>query len=132
MPPIPITLLFFFLTHLIIQTPIITAAANQIQQRKLLDETPTGEIKCGGCSSCSNPCAQSPPPPSPPPPPPSPPKKPPTVNCPPPPAPYIYITGPPSDLYPVDPYYYGSAGRLTAGFVAFVSSVFGLFVVGFW
>uniref|UniRef100_A0A7N0UCQ9 Uncharacterized protein n=1 Tax=Kalanchoe fedtschenkoi TaxID=63787 RepID=A0A7N0UCQ9_KALFE len=131
MPPmIPIkpavTLFVFF--SLLIQSPVIISS----QQLRKLDETPTGEIKCGGCSSCSNPCAQSPPPPSPPPPPPSPPKKPPTVKCPPPPAPYIYITAPPGDLYPVDPYYYGSAGRAAVGLVAFVSSVFGLLVVGFW
>ncbi|CAK8570357.1 unnamed protein product [Lathyrus sativus] len=63
----------------------------------------------------------SPPPPSPPPPivyyspPPPSPKKSPSSNCPPPPsAPYIYMTGPPGNLYPVDVNYSGS-GATPAG-----------------
>ncbi|KAF3622768.1 putative chaperone protein DnaJ 1-like [Capsicum annuum] len=91
---------------------------NGLNPRKL-DE---GENKCGGCP-CNKPCnPPSPPPPSPPPPSPPPPKsKPPSgYNCPPPPpysggggggdqdvpyppnSQYIYMTGPPGDLYPVD------------------------------
>ncbi|KAK6922242.1 hypothetical protein RJ641_012749 [Dillenia turbinata] len=64
--------------------------------------TDTG-VKC-------TPCTQPSPPPPPPPSPPPPPKKPPTPNCPPPPhpvvypPPFIYITGPPGELYPIDSY----------------------------
>ncbi|KAK1437668.1 hypothetical protein QVD17_03464 [Tagetes erecta] len=72
--------------------------------------SPNDEIKCGTCP-CGTTCYASPPPPVPSPPPPSPPpppKKQSPTNCPPPPshggqAPpnYIYITGPPGDIYPV-------------------------------
>ncbi|KAI3720107.1 hypothetical protein L6452_21017 [Arctium lappa] len=85
------------------------------------------QLKCGGCP-CNNPCyaTSSPPPPPPPPPSPPPPKMPsPTPglqNCPPPPttgggygqmAPpsYIYITGPPGNLYPVNPYFSATAAH---------------------
>ncbi|KAL3501868.1 hypothetical protein ACH5RR_036317 [Cinchona calisaya] len=77
--------------------------------------SPDAENKCGGCP-CDKPCPVPPPPPPPvlPPPPPPPPKKPPTPICPPPPAStswptvptppsqYIYTTGPPGNLYPLD------------------------------
>ncbi|KVH97661.1 sulfated surface glycoprotein 185-like [Cynara cardunculus var. scolymus] len=78
------------------------------------------QLKCGGCP-CNNPCyTTSPPPPPPsPPPPPKMPSPTPGLNCPPPPttgggyglAPpsYIYITGPPGNVYPVNPYF--SAGH---------------------
>lgn len=85
----------------------IAAPINGLNTRKLDDTTvpvpPDAEMKCGSCP-CNNPCGQSPPPPPPPPPPP---KKPPTpsLNCPPPPSQYIYISGPPGNLYPVDPYF---------------------------
>ncbi|GLT36937.1 hypothetical protein SLA2020_112830 [Shorea laevis] len=74
---------------------------------------------------CTPSCAHSPPPPSPPPPSPPPPppacppppalppptpKKPPTGYCPPPPPSFIYITGPPGNLYPIDQDFSG-AGR---------------------
>ncbi|XP_030499073.2 extensin [Cannabis sativa] len=86
---------------------------NGLESRKL-DETPTtvpaGDEKC-------TPCTQYPPPPPPSPPPPSPPpspKKPPspaTPYCPPPPASLLYITGPPGELYPIDPDYTNDAGK---------------------
>ncbi|KAL7606612.1 hypothetical protein Lser_V15G15010 [Lactuca serriola] len=87
--------------------------------------SPEDLIKCGGCP-CNNPCyITSPPPPPPPtppltPPPPPPPKMPsptPGLNCPPPPTgggyalgppSYIYITGPPENLYPVNQYFSGA------------------------
>ncbi|KAK9051059.1 hypothetical protein SSX86_027685 [Deinandra increscens subsp. villosa] len=114
-------------------TLLVAAAAPMINgtNRRLLEDTisTTGEekpdvvqIKCGGCP-CDSPCyTTSPPPPSPPPPQPPSPKIPmtptPGLNCPPA-APtgggsrgaspgYMYITGPPGDLYPVNPYFSGS------------------------
>ncbi|RAL47907.1 hypothetical protein DM860_017385 [Cuscuta australis] len=110
-------------------------SSNGSKPRKL-DGVPEG-VKCGGCP-CDETCTPpSPPPPSPslPPPPPSlpppllppPPKRPPTNYCPPPPsggdggflvpnppnntpqAPqYVYATGPPGALYPVDQTYSGA------------------------
>ncbi|KAK7348897.1 hypothetical protein VNO80_23651 [Phaseolus coccineus] len=60
----------------------------------------------------------SPPPPSPPPPilypspPPPSPKKPPSTYCPPPPSSaYLYMTGPPGNLYPVDENFSGASGN---------------------
>ncbi|KAL1807690.1 hypothetical protein ACET3Z_024680 [Daucus carota] len=75
---------------------------------------PNGAIKCGSCPSCNAPCTQSPPP-SPPPPPKA--KKPSksNPNCPPPPSSYIYMTGPPGNLYPVDPNYSGASRNLLPG-----------------
>lgn len=98
--------------------------------------TPDAENKCGGCP-CNNPCAvPSPPPPSPSPPPPSPSPPPPSPSppppdpkpptpgqyCPPPPSKtpsypsnptppsqYVYFTGPPGNLYPVDQSYNAGA-----------------------
>ncbi|XP_047965843.1 leucine-rich repeat extensin-like protein 6 [Salvia hispanica] len=98
------------------------------------------ENKCGGCP-CNNPCN---PPPSPPPPalPPPPPKKkpPPSNYCPPPPSgggqnppnpPYIYINGPPGNLYPVDPYYSGSVRSFSSGLMPFLISA-GLGLLAIW
>ncbi|KAI3825103.1 hypothetical protein L1987_06579 [Smallanthus sonchifolius] len=102
-----------FMTLAVALVPLPIKAVNPPQ---LNDTTPIttnqlkDEIKCGECP-CGTTCYSSPPPPPPCPPPPPPPKKPsptPGVNCPPPPkggsghAPpdYIYITGPPKDLYP--------------------------------
>ncbi|RVW16948.1 chitin-binding lectin 1 [Vitis vinifera] len=104
-------LLTVFLVVAAIATPV-----NGSNSRKL-DESPASGspdagVKCGGCSSCQNPCNQSPPPPPPPSPPP-PPKKPRAPYCPPPPPPpasFLYVTGPPGTLYPIDQDY-GGAGR---------------------
>ncbi|KAL0699900.1 hypothetical protein Bca4012_056022 [Brassica carinata] len=72
---------------------------------------------------CSPSCVQNPPPPSPPPPSPPPPACPPppalppppkkvSPNCPPPPpANFLYITGPPGNLYPVDEQFGAAAGK---------------------
>lgn len=108
-------------------------------------QPPDLENKCGSCP-CNNPCnpTPSPPPPAlPPPPPPPPKKKPPSNYCPPPPSggggggqyppnpPYIYINGPPGNLYPVDPYYSGSGRSLSTGLMPFlISTVLGL--IAFW
>ncbi|AEE35148.1 hypothetical protein AtNW77_Chr1g0072331 [Arabidopsis thaliana] len=82
--------------------PMIINASDSSTNRKL-EEDP---IKCTPCLQNIPP--PSPPPPSPPPPsqacpppplPPSPPKK---SYCPPPPSTYIYMTGPPGELYPID------------------------------
>ncbi|KAL8241856.1 hypothetical protein R6Q59_012158 [Mikania micrantha] len=83
------------------------------------------QFKCGGCP-CNQPCYTSPPPP--PPPPPS--KKPspiPSLNCPPPPS-YIYTTGPPGNLYPVDPFSQSSNHRqiLLAPSIIVVIGVLGM------
>ncbi|KAI3453117.1 hypothetical protein Pfo_009780 [Paulownia fortunei] len=114
-----------------------------MNSRKLDEAPPDFQNKCGSCP-CNNPCnpPPSPPPPSPPPPPPPPPpKKTPLSNyCPPPPSgggggqyppnpPYIFINGPPGNLYPVD--YSGSGRSFSTGLVPFlISSVVGL--IAFW
>ncbi|XP_052204133.1 probable pathogenesis-related protein ARB_02861 [Diospyros lotus] len=96
---------------------VIVAPTSGFVPRKLDDVTPPDSgVKCSGCSPCNKPCTQYPPPPPPVLPPP-PPKKPPSQNCPPPPSPpsaYLYITGPPGNLYPIDQYYSG-IGRSSAG-----------------
>ncbi|XP_011038660.1 PREDICTED: formin-like protein 20 [Populus euphratica] len=101
----------------------VAAPVHGFDSRKLDESTvpaPTEE-KCA-------PCNPSPPPPSPPPPvlcpppppppelPPPTPKKPPSGYCPPPPpAPsFIYVTGPPGNLYPIDTDF-SAAGRPTVG-----------------
>ena len=123
----------FEMSHFIIFLAMISILVESQQptnSKKLLDETPPElENKCGGCP-CNNPCN---PPPSPPPPPP-PKKQPPQSNyCPPPPSgggqnpPYIYINGPPGNLYPVDPYYSGSARSFSSGLMPFlISAVIGM------
>lgn len=86
--------------------PMIINASDSSSNRKL-EEDP---IKCISC--LQNPPPPSPPPPSlscpPPPPPPSPPKK---SYCPPPPSTYLYMTGPPGELYPVDMQFGAAAGK---------------------
>ncbi|XP_023772503.1 leucine-rich repeat extensin-like protein 6 [Lactuca sativa] len=97
---------------LIIAATVLSSPLKATNTRKLTstDTASSGaqddQIKCGGCP-CNQPCYTAAPPPPPPP------KKPsptPSFNCPPPPS-YIYITGPPGNLYPVDPYSHSSANR---------------------
>ncbi|XAR72258.1 hypothetical protein NMG60_11018839 [Bertholletia excelsa] len=122
-----ITIPGFIPKKVILVLCVITAIATPITglvSRKLDESTVTGtpdpSMKCGSCP-CNNPCAQSSPPPPPPalpPPPPPPPKMPPTQYCPPPPCPpssYIYITGPPGNLYPIDTYFSGSSRIVAVG-----------------
>ncbi|KAK4423463.1 hypothetical protein Salat_1929100 [Sesamum alatum] len=116
-----------------------------IDSRKLDETPPDLQNKCGSCP-CNNPCnpPPSPPPPSPPPPPPPAPKKqpPPSNYCPPPPSggggggqyppnpPYIYINGPPGNLYPVDAYYSGSGRSFSTGVMPFlISGALGLIMI---
>ncbi|CAI9756005.1 unnamed protein product [Fraxinus pennsylvanica] len=108
-----------------------------LNPRKLDDEAPPDlQNKCGNCP-CNNPCNQAPPPPPPPSPPPPPKIKPPSNYCPPPPSgggggqyppnpPYIYINGPPGNLYPVDPYYSGASRRFSLRLPFFISAVLGI------
>ncbi|KAJ6721252.1 LEUCINE-RICH REPEAT EXTENSIN-LIKE PROTEIN 2 [Salix viminalis] len=115
----------------------VVAPVHGLDSRKLDDTTvpvPAGE-KC-------TPCTQSPPPPSPPPPvlcpppppppvlPPPTPKKPPSGDCPPPPPPpsFIYVTGPPGNLYPIDNYF-SAASRPAVGLQVLIGcGLLGLFV----
>ncbi|GAA0161526.1 hypothetical protein LIER_17821 [Lithospermum erythrorhizon] len=107
-----------------------------LNSRKLEDDNtsaPGFDYKCGGCP-CNSPCVQSPPPPPP---------RPPSNKCPPPPpsggssnkpsAPtppsqYVYITGPPGDLYPVDHNYSKAAAR---GFNVGLQILIGSLLLGF-
>ncbi|CAN8313014.1 unnamed protein product [Cochlearia groenlandica] len=90
---------------------------------------------------CSPSCVQYPPPPSPPPPSPPPPACPPPPalppppkkvypNCPPPPpANFLYITGPPGNLYPIDEQFGAAAGKSFT--VVKLAGLIGLGVLGF-
>nr|XP_043614217.1 leucine-rich repeat extensin-like protein 6 [Erigeron canadensis] len=127
--PSPILLLIFVIV------PIVAINPNKLVPP---DTSASGvsrldQSKCGGCP-CNQPCYTAPPPPPPPP------KKPPTptpsgVNCPPPPS-YIYITGPPGNLYPVDPYYYHSnSHRLVMAprpLLVAVGVIMGIIMLAFW
>ncbi|XP_057508406.1 extensin-3-like [Actinidia eriantha] len=120
---------------------VITATSapisGQMKPRKLDDTTgtppPDSGIKCNNpCSTCNNPCYQSPPQPSTPPPPKKKKKKPPPSSPygPPPPTPagYVYMNGPPGDLYPIVTYNSGSG-------LSFVAALVGCGLVGlmaFW
>ncbi|XP_022989990.1 leucine-rich repeat extensin-like protein 3 [Cucurbita maxima] len=130
-----------FLTLLLLISPSSSSAAV-----RRLDDTPVSATPADPTVKCS-PCEQNPPSPPPPPvypspPPPSPP--PPDVvvyysppppkkdhknnDCPPPPSPnFMYITGPPGDLYPIDQNYNAAARRLVS---AAASAVIGLAVAG--
>ncbi|KAF5751849.1 hypothetical protein HS088_TW02G00868 [Tripterygium wilfordii] len=129
---------------------LVILTINGSDLRKL-DETgvpgPTDE-KCEPCGQTSppppppslpppSPCPPPPslPPPSPPPPslPPPSPKKPPSSNCPPPPPPpsYIYITGPPGNLYPIDNDFGGVNRNLKVGLSVFIGWGLLLGLLGF-
>ncbi|KAL7110697.1 hypothetical protein ACP275_05G041700 [Erythranthe tilingii] len=135
-------------------TIFIIATLSMVNSRNLDELTPDPDLqnKCGSCP-CNNPCANpppSPPPPSlpPPPPPPAPKKPPPTTNCPPPPygggggggggqyppnPPYIYINGPPGNLYPVDPFYSGSGRSFdSAGLMLIGGALLLSWLIPFW
>ncbi|XVF43640.1 hypothetical protein PTKIN_Ptkin02bG0056600 [Pterospermum kingtungense] len=101
---------------------------NALEPRKLDESTVPGDQGV----KCTPSCVQSPPPPppSPSPPPPSPPvqppptpKKPPSQYCPPPPSPtsFIYITGPPGNLYPIDQDFGGASRNLQVRLLALIS-----------
>lgn len=133
-----------FLNFLLLISPSSTSAA---APARLLDDTTIPTTPADPTVKCA-PCEQnqpsppppvvypSPPPPSPPPPdvvpyysPPPPKKKEPkSPNCPPPPSPsFMYITGPPGDLYPIDRNYNAAGRRSTA---AAASAVIGLVLAG--
>ncbi|KAK4430296.1 hypothetical protein Salat_1330300 [Sesamum alatum] len=123
---------------------IILSASAQAEKepmnsRKLDDESPPDlDNKCGSCP-CNSPCIPlpSPPPPSPPPPP----KNPQPSNCPPPPSgqnppsrpspPYIYVNGPPGNLYPVYPYNSGHSRSFSMGIIPFLISSSILWLLAF-
>ncbi|XP_015072984.1 chitin-binding lectin 1-like [Solanum pennellii] len=135
-----------FLIFVIYSTQITNGLLNNPRK---LDEANIVN-KCGSCP-CNNPCNTPSPPPPPPPPVPSPPppKKPPSsVYCPPPPPPseggagggsgggggyspnppsdaqYIYMNGPPGNLYPVDQYFNGAKSCFSSGFSLLISGFF--------
>lgn len=100
-----------------------------------------GSEKCAPCTQTPPPPPPSPPPPSPCPPPPAPvlpppsPKKQPpstTPYGPPPPSSFVYITGPPGQLYPIDQDFNGaSSGKSSVGLPVLLG--LGLLgVVAFW
>ncbi|KAJ4974407.1 hypothetical protein NE237_007581 [Protea cynaroides] len=98
-------------------TPINSSTSRKLDESSA-SVTPDTEVKCTPCEEHPPP---SPPPPSLPPPPPPAPTNPTTQYCPPPPssngsppAPFYYVTGPPGNLYPFDPYYSGSSQNSVA------------------
>ncbi|XP_042505805.1 leucine-rich repeat extensin-like protein 2 [Macadamia integrifolia] len=92
-------------------TPIYGSTSRKLDD-STVSGTPDTGIKCTPCEQHSPPL---------PPPPPPPPASSNTQNCPPPPsvksppAPLYYITGPPGNLYPFDPYYSSSSRNSVAG-----------------
>ncbi|KAK7310089.1 hypothetical protein RJT34_07346 [Clitoria ternatea] len=126
----------------------VATPVKSVELRKL-DETtvatPNGNEKCtpcggGGYTPSSPPpiVYLSPPPPSPPPPliypsPPPPPKKTPSSYCPPPPSSYIYMTGPPGNLYPVDENFSGASSNRHQNLISFLPLLVGLLgMLAFW
>ncbi|PSR83283.1 Homeobox protein like [Actinidia chinensis var. chinensis] len=102
---------------LLVITATSTPIKSQMKPRRLDDTTgpppPDSEVKCGSCSTCKNPCYQSPPPPSPPPPS--------FPYCPPPPPPagYVYIPSPQRGLNPIVTCNSGSSLNLAAVLIGF-------------
>ncbi|XP_057737528.1 leucine-rich repeat extensin-like protein 6 [Arachis stenosperma] len=139
-PPQLLILLINLILLLCVTSPILKVKA--LESRNL-DETSNGQQKCTPCENPSPPSLPppivypSPPPPPPvyPPPPPPAPKKPPSQNCPPPPyspttpsspsSPYVYMTGPPGNLYPVDENFNGA---YTHGFNLFLQLLCGFLI----
>ncbi|XP_044489641.1 leucine-rich repeat extensin-like protein 6 [Mangifera indica] len=118
---------------------VFVSQVNGLTARKL-EESSTGGDQGDTCTTS---CVESPPPPSPPlplppplelpPPPPKKPKKPktpPTQYCPPPPS-FIYITGPPGNLYPIDSGFNGGEKASAASLLIFISSGL-LLLLAFW
>ncbi|XP_020229968.1 extensin [Cajanus cajan] len=105
-----------------VTTPIIKG-----EESRKLDAT-NGDVKCGSCEGGYTPSPPpptieylSPPPPSPLPPPPPSPKKPSSKYCPPPPSSaYMYLTGPPGNLYPVDENFSGASPSRHQSFSLFL------------
>ncbi|KAK4772012.1 hypothetical protein SAY86_013787 [Trapa natans] len=105
-------------------------------ETRRLDGSVSGTEKCAPCGQAAPP-PPPPPVPCPPPPalPPPSPKKPPSQYCPPPPPPqsYIYITGPPGNLYPIDQDFGGASSSLPERFELVLLIAFGLLgLLGFW
>lgn len=113
----------------------VTAPVNGLNPRKL-DETPApatnGQEKCGTCDNNAPPPPSPPPPEIPPPSPPPPKKQKPSSNyCPPPPSSgYIYLTGPPGNLYPVDENFNGASRQRFAGALPVLAGL--LCLIAFW
>ncbi|XP_014507733.1 formin-like protein 5 [Vigna radiata var. radiata] len=121
-----------FLVNLVLV--FFVSSVNAVESRKL-DDTPVPatngtEEKCGSCGTVY----PSPPPPAIPPPSPPPPKKTPTQYCPPPPpSSFIYITGPPGNLYPVDEDFSAAAYHRQSFAAASLPLFVGmLFTLAFW
>ncbi|XP_031388786.1 formin-like protein 16 [Punica granatum] len=136
-PPMAIALFMVFV--LVCSAPVISGS-----DTRKLDETVPGAEKCSPCtgapppppppSPCPPPPAlPPPPPPALPPPTPPPPKKPPSGQyCPPPPpSSYIYITGPPGSLYPIDQDFNGAYQIVSSQFV-FLIGIGLLGLLGIW
>ncbi|KAL5162308.1 hypothetical protein HKD37_07G019445 [Glycine soja] len=133
--------------NLILVLICVTTPIKGEKSRKL-DEVTNGNEKCTPCEGGYTPSPPieylSPPPPieyfSPPPPivypspPPPSPKKPPTKYCPPPPSSaYLYMTGPPGNLYPVDENFSGASSNRHHSFAVFLPLLVGLLcMMAFW